>query len=91
MGDIDIKGRWSVCLKREPRIPNRVKDTWYELHVGSELGNGICSVVAGAEVSEIGELPVDLSLMAVPADKYARSVHRIGDGGSKEAFAHMYR
>lgn len=87
VADIDIKGLWTVYLKCEPRIPNRVKDTWYELHVGSELGNGIYSVVAGAGVSKIGELPVDVSLRIVPAGKYAHFVHRIGDGGFKEAFA----
>ena len=70
VGDIDIHGLWDVYGRSEPGIENRMDGSWYELHVGSEQGNGIYSVMAGAEISEIGELPVEVVVKVVRADTH---------------------
>jgi predicted transcriptional regulator YdeE len=87
--DIDIHDLWSTYEKSEPAIPSRIEGAWYELHVGSEAGNGIYSVTVGVEVSGVGELPVEVSVKVVPAGRYAHFVHRMGDGGFGDAFARV--
>ena len=89
--DVDIHGLWNAYQPSEPRIPNLVGGAWYELHVGLQDGNGIYSVIAGAEVSEIGELPVEVSLRVVPAGKYLHFTHAMKDGGFGEAFAQVFK
>jgi predicted transcriptional regulator YdeE len=84
---IDILGLWSIYDKSQAGIPNRIEGTWYELHIGNELGHGIYSVTAGAEVNEIGELPVEVSMKVVPAGRYAHFAHCMKDGGFDDAFA----
>ena len=87
VGDIDIHSLWEVYMQSEPQIPNRVEGSWYEVHVLSERGNGIYSVIAGAEVTEVGELPIEVSLRVVPAGQYAHFAHCMRDGGYGDAFA----
>ncbi len=89
VADIDIHGLWNVYMQSEPRIRNRIDGSWYELHVGITQGNGIYSVIAGAEVKEAGELPVEISLKVVPAGQYAHFVHCMKDGGYGDAFAEV--
>ena len=86
---IDIGGLWSIYGTSEAGIPNRVDGAWYELHIGKKLGNGIYSVTAGVEVSEVGELPIELSLKVVPAGWYAHFAHCMKDGGYGHAFAQV--
>ena len=87
IGAIDIHGAWDVYMQSEPGIHNRIRGTWYELHVGKEQGNGICSVVVGAAIRELGDLPIEVSLRVVPAGRYAHFAHRMRDGGFDDAFA----
>ena len=89
VGDIDIHGLWEVYMQVEPNIPNRIDESWYELHVGSQQGNGIYSVIAGAEITEAGELPIEVSLKVVPSGQYAHFVHCMKDGGYGDAFARV--
>jgi len=89
VGNIDIQNLWNVFEKSESSIPNHIKGKWYELHVGNELGNGIYSVIAEAEIREIGELPVEVSLKIIPAGKYIHFTHPMKDGGFSEAFAQV--
>ncbi len=84
--DIDIHGLWNVYAKSESAIQNRVEGMWYELHVGTKLGNGIYSVIVGVEVMELVELPIEISLRVVPAGEYAYFSHCMKDGGFSEAF-----
>jgi len=86
VSEIDIHSLWETYEKSEPQIQNRIDGTWYELHVGSTQGNGIYSVITGAEIRESGELPVEVSVKIVPAGKYAHFAHRMKDGGFGEAF-----
>ena len=85
--DIDIHGLWKVYSESEPGIENRVDGCWYELHVGKTQGNGVYSVVAGAQIETVGGLPIEASLRVVPAGRYAHFVHYMKDGGFGEAFA----
>lgn len=87
--EIDIHGLWDVYMRSEPQIPHRIDGCWYELHVGGEQGHGIYSVTAGAEVSEIGALPVEVSVRVVPAGQYAHFAHCMRDGGFREVFARI--
>jgi predicted transcriptional regulator YdeE len=87
--EIDIRALWEIYDKAQPGIENRVDGTWHELHVGSDMGGGIYTVIAGAEISELGELPVGTSLKVVPAGRYAHFVHRMRDGGFDVAFANV--
>jgi predicted transcriptional regulator YdeE len=86
-GSIDIHGLWNAYSKSESGIANRIDGAWYELHVGEKAGNGIYSVLAGAEVKEVGELPFEVSLKIIPAGRYAHFAHCMKDGGYGEAFA----
>lgn len=85
--EIDIYGLWQIYTKSEPAMNQRIDGFWYELHVGTELGNGIYSVFIGAEVRGIGNLPVELSLKVIPEGKYAHFAHCLKDGGYGAAFA----
>ena len=85
--EIDIHGLWQVYDQSESGIQNRIDGTWYELHVGKEQGHGIYSVFAGAEISEIGELPIEVSVKVVLAGSFAHFAHCMKDGGFGEAFA----
>ncbi len=87
VSEVDIQGLWSAYELSEPGIQNRIDGSWYELHIGNQQGNGIYSVIAGAEVRGIAEWPVEVSLKVVPAGKYAHFAHRMKDGGFGEAFA----
>jgi predicted transcriptional regulator YdeE len=89
VSEVDIPGLWSAYEESEPGIPNRIDGSWYELHIGVELGCGIYSVIAGAEISEPAELPVEVSLKVVPAGKYAHFAHRMKDGDYHDAFAQV--
>lgn len=86
VAEIDIHGLWNVYMQSEPRIQNRMDGSWYELPVGSTQGNGIYTVIVGAEVKQAGEMPVEVSLKVAPAGRYAHFVHRMKDGGFGDAF-----
>ena len=88
-GDIDIRGLWNAYHQAEPGIDNRIDGTWYELHIGEKLGNGIYSVLTGIRIENIGHLPVEISLKIIPAGKYAHFAHCMKDGGFGEAFAQV--
>ena len=87
VSDIDIYGLWNVYAQSEPSIRKRIDGSWYELHVGSSQGNGIYSVMAGAEVTEAEELPVEISLKVLPAGMYAHFLHCMKNGTYSNAFA----
>lgn len=55
VADIDICGLWDAYQELEAQIPGRIDGAWYELHVGAEAGNGIYTVMAGAEIESVKE------------------------------------
>ena len=87
VSDIDIHELWNVYGQSEPSIKNRIDGYWYELHIGKEQGNGIYSVTAGTEISELMDLPIEISIKIIPAGRYAHFAHCMKEGGFGEAFA----
>jgi len=87
--DVDIHGLWNVYMQSESKIENRIDGSWYELHVGDKQGNGIYSVLAGVQIEQIGELPIEVSLRIIPAGTYAHFIHCMKDGGFKDVFAQI--
>jgi len=86
---IDIEKLWGAYEKSEPGISKRIEGDWYELHVGEKQGNGIYSVLAGCQVEDLGESPIEVSLRTLPAGKYAHFAHSMKDGGFDVAFANV--
>ena len=84
---INISELWHAYEKSEPGIENRIDGSWFELHVGEKLGNGIYTVLAGAQVNRIGEQPTEVSVKVVPAGMYAHFAHCMKNGGFDRAFA----
>ena len=84
--EIDIHELWNNYGKSEKNISHIVPGIWYELHIGTELGNGIYCVMAGVEVKEVDDLPLEVSLKAVPAGKFAHFSHCMKDGSYGAAF-----
>jgi predicted transcriptional regulator YdeE len=87
VSSIDISELWNLYEKSEPKIRNRIEGSWYELHVGERLGNGIYGVLAGAQIEEIEDLPPEVSVKVIPAGRYAHFAHSMKDGGFGRAFA----
>lgn len=84
--EIDIHNLWQIYEQSEAGIQHRVDGIWYEVHVGKEQGHGIYSVIAGAEISELAELPIEMCVKVIPAGKYAHFTHCMKDGGFGTAF-----
>jgi len=89
VADVDIHGLWGVYQELEAAIPGRIEGAWYELHVGAEAGIGIYAVMAGAEIGQVGDLPVEISVRRVPGGPYAHFRHPMKEGDYGEAFARV--
>lgn len=89
VSEIDIHRLWKVYEQSESGITKRIDGAWYELHIGNGQGHGIYSVIAGVGISEIGELPIEVSVKVIPVGKYAHFAHCMKQGGFDEAFTQV--
>ena len=79
----DICGLWGAFGAVEPRIPNTVQGTWYEVHTHPEnyRQGEPWEVMVGVQVTGIDALPEGATIKRLPAGQYARFAHRLGNGG----------
>ena len=90
VGQLDIRGLWERFIRQSEKVPHRIGDAGYELHLDASGAPPLHYCLIGVRVEKVEALPMELFAKVVPAGRYAVFTHRFAEGGFGEAFRAVY-